>query len=221
MIGCATSNQVHRQSTELKNYLSIQVYGVNSSYSPEDVKFISKISVSSPENKGSFSNPNYGVKFSPLDYSNPIGEKIRKKALMLGANSVINAKMQVTEQIVQDDFGERSQRVVEASGDAVFDPRLKVEFISPRFVDFFCRKILRIPKMEGRDDQVYLTSWTFFRFENGDILCDRGKIIGEPIRDWYIYSKEHNRKFKIGTDFSKSKYVKVLIPANDLASYAP
>lgn len=186
LIGCATPNQ--RQSTELRSYTSIQIYGVNSSYPTEDVKFISKVSVSSPMDKGSFSHPNYGVKFSPLDYSNPIGEKIRKKALMLGANSVINVKLEETEQIFEDNFGKRRQRVFVASGDAVFDPKLKVEFLSPRFVDFFCRKVLRIPKMEGRDDLVYLTSWTFFRFENEDILCDRGEIIGEPIRDWYIYS---------------------------------
>jgi len=155
----------------LHSYHTIPIYGINSTIAPLDYRYIGPISIS---HKGSV-----GINAD---------DELRKRALLLGGNTVVKVKKSIESKSSVDQFG-RINPIQTTSGHAVFDPKGKKSFVTKELVEFFNQEILGIPKMKGRDQFNSLESWQFFITSQGDILCEKEEAVaGQSI--WQIETKK-------------------------------
>jgi hypothetical protein len=168
MVGCATSNQVPPSYTLLETQSAIPLYGVNSVNAPKDYKIISQVSMTGPA--GPYQEE---FVYEPQSKHPRFGYSIRAKAILAGANAVVNVRKKIMEIPVEDEFGKRRQRVIVTSGDAVFDPSSKKRFITPKLIELFNRKT---GWAGSRDELGNMIGWRFFLTPNGDVVCERGAV---------------------------------------------
>ena len=162
-IGCASRGN----DVEILKSESIRVYGINDPSPITNFRRLGKVSsVSFSASQGEHGD----IQKHDLE--------LRKKALLLGANAVINVSKKLDNQIESNQFGEIMKKVVRTTGDAVINLDDGRQFLTPRQIRYFNEKILGLTPASNRDIVQNLGYWRFFKKSDGTCYC-KNEIDGE------------------------------------------